>query len=162
MEHTQRISARLRLAGRGLAGLAVACLLAFAITYAITYAAAGSPPDNDNFATAITLASSPANGTTVEATTETSEPLSLAAAATPPTRGQTVWGRWVPPTGAASPFAATGTAASPTIGVFTGSAVNALSEVTSDADADPGTGFESRVFLAADAGTTYYIQVGVK
>src|SRR5262249_7403813 len=46
--------------------------------------------------------------------------------------------------------------------VFTGSAVNALSEVTSDADADPGTGFESRVFLAADAGTTYYIQVGVK
>jgi hypothetical protein len=158
MKNKQSIRARLRPAGRALAGLVVACVLAFAVTFS----AAGSPPDNDNFANAITLTAASTDATTDEATTETGEPgvaapLQFANVNT----SRTVWWKWTAPSTAKYTFAATSLVTDPTIGIFTGSSVNSLAELASSARADHDTGYESRVFLDATSGTDYYVQVGV-
>src|SRR5262245_21902332 len=134
----QRRSARWRPASRALAGLALAALLAFVVTYS----AAASPPANDRFANAITIVpdSGPSVGTTAEATTEAGEPLALNGGVT---TSQTVWWKWVATSTGTFTFAAPSSVASPTIAVYTGASVDALTLVTNDVDGDPATGFES-------------------
>src|SRR5262249_48875943 len=74
----------------------------------------------------------------------------------------TVWWKWVAPADGNYTFAADSSSSNPTIAIFTGASVDALTELISDADADPKTGFESRVFFAANGGAASYVQVGAR
>src|SRR3954464_9230321 len=119
--------------------------------------AVGAPPGNDNLASATTMtgASGSDSGTTVEATAEGGEDDTLLRAGV--TTTQTVWWKWTAPTTAQVTFGVASSTSTPTIAVWTGTA-HPLAEESSDADT--ARGLESRVFVNADAGTTYYIQVG--
>ncbi len=142
-----------------LAGFALVVCVAFVTVLS----ADGAPPTNDDWANAITIdgASGSSAGTTVEATVETLEPLYLNEAGAYTDR--TVWWTWQAPTSDTYWF---GTAPSgppnefTSIAVFTGSSIDTLTEVTSDILGGVGDFIEPRVFVNADAGTTYYIQVG--
>ncbi len=151
----QRICARLRLAARTLAGVALAVCIAFVGAVS----ANGAPPSNDNWASAISLlpaASGSTTGTNIEATTEVGEPLAVGSPTV--TTSQTVWWTWVAPSSDEFTFDTTGSDEFTTLAVYTGASLATLAPVTTDADAS--TGLETRVFFDAVADTTYYIQVG--
>src|SRR4051794_22308786 len=159
MTKQQRITARTRPVGRAAAAFAVALVFAFAVTYS----ASGLPPDNDNFANAITLTASSTNATTDEATTETGEPgVAAPLQSANVNTSRTVWWKWTAPSTAAYTFGVTSGVTDPTIAVFTGASLNALTEIASSSSADHDTGYESRVFIDATSGTDYYVQVGVQ
>jgi RTX calcium-binding nonapeptide repeat (4 copies) len=117
---------------------------------------AAAPPANDAFAGAQTLSGAlpmEVAGTNVEATKESGEPVHAGV-----TGGASVWYRWTPSVDA---FVAISTCRSDfdtLLGVYRGSAVDALTEVTSNDDGCSFT-FGSVVSLGVTAGTTYYIAV---
>ena len=114
--------------------------------------AAAAAPGNDAFPGAVmTDASGTTSGTTAEATPETGEPA---------LGGASVWYAWEAPSSATYGFCATpGTAwDSPDtlLGAYTGSAVDALTQVAFNDDG----GWDSHgsfLSIAASAGTTYYL-----
>jgi hypothetical protein len=136
-------------------GLGLLAVLAASLALAAT--AFASPPSNDNFANAVALpAGLPQQiaGTNVEATTEAGEPEPTVAPG-----GASVWYRWT----AAGPLRVTADTCTETnfdtvLAIYTGTAVNALTEVGANDDAC-GDGLQSRVSFEATAGTTYYIAV---
>ena len=75
------------------------------------------------------------------------------------TTHDTVWWKWVAPSDGRYQFDTTDTDVDTVLGVFTGSGVNALTEVTSNDDDNSGP-WQSRVLFTAVGGTTYYFQVG--
>ena len=112
--------------------------------------AAAAAPANDQFADAVLLAgaSGSANGTTVDATSETGEPSHYA-------NGRSVWYRWIAPAAGSVTFETCGSNGS-VLDVYTGSAVSGLTAVTSTANwCYPG----DRVSFTAAAGTEYRIAV---
>jgi CSLREA domain-containing protein len=112
-----------------------------------------SPPANDDFANATPISGTTGEttGTNVGATEQTGEPLNLFYADV--TTGKTVWWTWTAPESGTYTFdALTGSSFLPVIGIFTGSSVDALTEVDSSNI--------GRVTFTATGGTTYGIQIG--
>lgn len=126
----------------------------------------GSAPPNDDFADAMLIAG--ASGSTApidinQATVEVDEPTGSCLTFGPV--AQTVWFKWVAPSGDAVTF---NTADSrdacddlpdTTLTVWTGNALNALTQIACDDDSGPG--FTSTLTFTPSGGTTYYIQFGV-
>jgi hypothetical protein len=154
----------LRILGKGLAAFLTFALLATGAAFA--------QPANDNFANAFVISGTSvrATGTNVDATREPGEPTSVQdGAGREPTGNRSVWWRWVAPasgqvtvaTGRLTPASERSTFDTQ-LGVYTGNAVNALTEVASNEDAEPnnrlGAGLSELTFNAV-AGTTYHIMV---
>jgi hypothetical protein len=119
--------------------------------FAITGAAQGETPPNDNFANAIVLAgnSGTVSGTTVGATRETGEGNQGGL------NGRTVWYRWTPTTSGAVTFTLTSTAFAPFVNIFPGTVL---------ADLGPGNvggnhSSPSVATMQVTAGTIYHIAV---
>jgi hypothetical protein len=113
-----------------------------------------SGPVNDAFANAqvISGASGGLAGANSGATKETNEPDH----ATP--GGLSVWYRWTASRTADVSFDTGGSSFDTLLAVYTGSAVNGLTHVTSNDDAD-GFGLQSKVYFSAVSGTEYRIAV---
>ena len=128
-------------------------------TVSLTVHPASTPPANDNFATAWTLAGNVgvALGTVIGATGETGEPTHVSTDGT----ASSVWYRWTP---TASGIARVDTIGSPfdsVLAVYSGSALSALTKLGEDDDGgDPAGGGPSLVTFPVTAGTTYAIAVG--
>jgi hypothetical protein len=110
-------------------------------------------PINDNFASAITLTGTydSVAGTNIDATKEIGEPDLFNPG------GSSVWYKWTCPFSGNYLLTTAGSDFDTILGVFTGSALNALTCVGSDDDSGPG--LTSQFVLTASAGTTYYIMV---
>jgi len=119
--------------------------------------AAQAAPGNDAFAnaTVVSGASGTWSGTTSGATSETGEPITRF-----PT-SMTVWYRWTAPSAAPVTFDTYGSASDRnTLTVFTGSSVNALTQVVTNTLASGNTSTDfARVTFTPVAGTTYSIQI---
>lgn len=114
-------------------------------------------PLNDDFnrARVISGANGTATGDNVNASKETGE-----AAHAGNTGGASVWWQWTAPSSGPVTFDTVGSAAADTLlAVYTGSAVNATTQVAANDDITPGTDTKSRVTFTAVAGTTYRIAV---
>jgi hypothetical protein len=150
-------------------GKCLAALLAFAW---FATGAAFAQPANDNFVNAFVIsgANVRATGTNVGATKEPGEPASVQYGTGRMNTGdRSVWWRWTAPasgqvtiaTGRLSPATERSTFDTQ-LGVYTGNAVNALTEVASNEDAEPNNRFGaglSEVVFQAQQGTTYHIMV---
>lgn len=112
-----------------------------------------TPPSNDNFANAITLsgASGAVNGTSVGATREAGEP------GTPWGGDFSVWYSWTAVSTGTTRFDTCNNTQDPTLSIYTGNSVSALTVIAQDDDA--GAGLNPQIDVAATAGTTYRIRV---
>lgn len=110
-------------------------------------------PANDDFANtqALTGANTTVTGTNVGATKESGEPDHTGNAG-----GKSVWYRWTPQASGTATIDTAGSNFDTLLAVY-GGAVNSLSEVASNDDADGGV--QSKVSFTATAGTTYQIAV---
>ena len=123
----------------------------------VTQLGAASPPvtrpDNDLFANAITVTGPTGLATknTQHATIETGEPKPAGAGRA------SVWYRWVAPVSGTATIQTTGSDYDTVLGLYTGSAVDALTEVAANDDQVPGAVFTSKVITHVTAGTTYQI-----
>jgi kumamolisin len=112
-------------------------------------------PTNDAFADATVLSGTQGqvNGSNISATVEPSEPATVAGSPI----GASVWWVWQAPATATFTFSTAGSSFDTTEAIYTGNAVNALTEV--GANDDYGTGVTSSVTFNATQGATYYIQI---
>jgi hypothetical protein len=123
-------------------------------------ATAPPPPANDNFAAA-TVLSQPALPTTLtaatdSASTEPGEPVQFNCLGISATLANTVWYAFTPTTNATLVVDTVGSSFDTVAAVYTGGAVNALSQIACN---DNGTA-PARVVLPVTAGTSYRIQIG--
>jgi subtilisin len=118
-------------------------------------AAVLNPLANDNFATARELTGSATNGSNQGATKEPGEPNHAG-----DDGGKSVWYRWTPQTSGTTTIDTAGSSFDTLLGVYTGSAVDGLTEVASNDDEDRANNvLTSKVSFDATAGTTYRIAV---
>jgi len=112
-------------------------------------------PANDNFANAFAIsgASGSTNGSNVGATAEAGEPNLFGVAV-----GESVWYAWTAPADGAYTFTTAGSDFDSLLGIYTGSAVNALTLVNEGYDL-VSLGISQPVSFNASAGTAYYVQV---
>ena len=124
----------------------------------LNYQLVATAPVNDNFAGATTVLGSAgtATGSNVNATSEPGEPANTPESV--PTNS--VWFAWQAPSAGTMVLDTCGSGFDTTLGVYTGSAVNALTTVAANDD-DPLAicGHKSRVTFDAAAGQTYYYSV---
>ena len=115
-------------------------------------------PSYDNFASAsvITLNNDAAtvSGYNTNSGKETGEPNHAGNAG-----GRSVWWKWTALSSGTATVTTDGSAFNTTLGIYTGSAVSALTTIASNDDLQPGVAESSAVTFAAVAGTTYYIAV---
>jgi hypothetical protein len=115
-------------------------------------------PANDNFANAfeITLANNAAavTGYTTNATKQAGEPNHASNSG-----GHSVWWRWMAPVAGPVTLDTRGSYADTTLGVYTGSTVNALTLIASDDDIQDSVIQASELTFNAVAGTTYHIAI---
>jgi hypothetical protein len=113
----------------------------------------GPAPANDVFAAAGTLngRSGTINATSVGAGKETGEPNHAGNAG-----GRSIWYAWTAPATATVTFDTIGSGFDTLLAAYTGSAVNALTQVAANDDA---SGVQSRISFPAVAGTTYRIAI---
>ena len=111
-----------------------------------------NPPVNDDFATptVISGASGSAFGTNVSSTGEPGEPQH----ASIPDR--TVWYQWTAPESGSAVFNTRQSSFDTTLAVYTGGAINALTQLAAN---DDSSSLQSKVVLPVTAGTTYRIAV---
>jgi hypothetical protein len=133
-------------------------VFAAAIVPAVAFAAA---PSNDNFSAAaeIPAAGGTATSTNVDATAETGEPdhANSGFGAL-----HSVWFKWTAPADGPTTLDTCGSGFNTRLGVYTGTAVNALTEVASNDNASPsscGQPLFAATSFQATAGTTYRIAV---
>lgn len=109
---------------------------------------------NDNFesAAAVDLGAVPIRSTNLDCSRETGEPAHAGN-----TGGRSVWWTWTAPSAGETRITTTGSSFDTTLGIYTGSSLNALTGVASNDDA-PGS-LQSTVQFTAAAGTTYRIAV---
>jgi uncharacterized delta-60 repeat protein len=114
-----------------------------------------APPPNDNFAAAELLAETPGttSGNNTNATAEPGEPAHAGVTAT-----HSIWYKWTAPSDGLYSFTTAGSSIDTTLGVYTGSAVSALTEIASNDDTALYD-TSSRVVFRAAQGTQYYIAV---
>jgi hypothetical protein len=124
----------------------------------VTHVGGSSPtpvrPANDSFVDAVTAAGDNGNttGTSVNATTEPGEPVPAAHGAA------SVWYRWTPSVSGTATLTMAGSDFDTVLGVYVGSAVNALTPVAVNDDEDYGAGIvTSRLQTHVTGGTTYRI-----
>jgi Calx-beta domain-containing protein/uncharacterized protein DUF4214 len=121
-----------------------------------------NPPPNDNFANAqvIINCSGSVNGTNVGASRESGEINHLSTTNDPTGGGsRSIWYQWQAPSSGSVTFDTSGSPFDTVLGVYTGSAVNALTVIAQQDDVVPGTVRTSSVTFNAVAGTTYKIAV---
>lgn len=125
-------------------------------------------PANDAFANATVITLDPATktarvkGHNTNATKEPGEPSHANDGDRlnqPNPGGRSVWWRWTAPSNGNVTIETLGSYFDTLLGVYTGTAVNALTRVASSDDIDPGVIQASSVTFAATAGTTYRIAV---
>lgn len=116
-------------------------------------AEAGAAPANDDFASAQPLAGTSATttGTNVEATSEPGEPTHAGIEG-----GVSVWYVWTAPVSGRIRIQTCGSSFDTVLAVYTGSSVDALTEVAAN---DDSCETASSVTFEATAGTTYWIAV---
>ncbi|MBJ7452334.1 MAG: immunoglobulin domain-containing protein [Blastococcus sp.] len=121
----------------------------------LTVTATGGAPANDAFAAAqvITGNTGTLTGTNLGATKETGEPTQAGNAG-----GASIWYSWTPAANGNVTFDTAGSSFDTTLGISTGTAVNALTLRASNDDVSSGV-LTSRVTLTVTAGTTYRISV---
>jgi hypothetical protein len=122
-------------------------------------------PANDAFASAIDLlnpATSTAEGFNYGATGQTGEPRHASATGDPAgtdlTQWASVWWKWTAPAAGTVTMTTEGSTFDTVLAVYTGAAVNALTEVVSNDDASSTT-LTSTVRFNAASGTAYFIAV---
>ena len=125
----------------------------------ITDPGAVQRPANDNFANAqgLTGTNATATGTNVGATKEVGEPNHVANAG-----GKSVWYQWTAQANGTTTIDTAGSNFDTLLAVYTGSAVNGLTQVPGAANDDENNAngvITSKVSFAATAGTTYRIAV---
>src|SRR5215208_2106221 len=114
-------------------------------------------PPNDAFASSQTLtgANATATGTNVNATKEAGEPNHASNAG-----GKSVWYKWTPQASGTTTINTAGSNFDTLLAVYTGGAVNSLSQVEKNDDENNAGGvITSKLSFAATAGTTYRIAV---
>lgn len=111
------------------------------------------PPVNNNFASATVISGLSGTLTTsnVDATKESGEPNHAGNSG-----GTSIWFRWTAPSSVTMSVDTYGSDVDTLLGVYTGSSVAALSEITSN---DDSVGYQSRVVFSAESGTTYQIAI---
>jgi hypothetical protein len=118
-----------------------------------------APPANDNFADAVVLEGLPVStsGTNVDATKEAGEPSHAGVIG----GGSSVWWTWTAPSNGGVAIESCGSLYPTVVGVYTGDAVDALTEVASGKwqNAEEACGGGARVSFRAVAGQTYRIAV---
>ena len=118
-----------------------------------------TPPSNDNFADAWTLAGNEgrAQGSNVTATGQPGEPVHVV----PAGAGSSVWFRWTPTNSGLAQVDTIGSRFDSVLAVYTGSSLTALTPVCQDDDSGSAAGGgASLVTFPVVAGTTYAIAVG--
>jgi len=123
-----------------------------------------TPPANDNFASAqvINGCSGSVSGNNLGATKEAGEPNHLSSTGDPTGGGsKSVWYQWTAPSSGSATITTAGSGFDTVLGVYTGTAVNALTVVGQNDDnpADPTNDKTSVVTFNATAGTIYRIAV---
>lgn len=133
--------------------------LVFALAALLTFsgAALADPPGNDVFDAAITLVGEEGyiSGSNIDGTKETGEPAHAGNAG-----GSSVWFRWTASRTSRVAFETCGSELDTLLAVYTGNAVDTLTQVASSDDVDCGTA--SRVRFLASAGTEYRIAIDGK
>ena len=120
----------------------------------------GSVPANDAFASPVALKapSDSVAATNANCTRETGEPRIAGF-----TGGTSLWYQWTAPKSGRCQVAVTSADFDPLLAIYTGSAVNALTLVTSNDNATPAVANNSSLCtFNATAGTTYHISVDAK
>jgi hypothetical protein len=119
---------------------------------------APTPPLNDNFANAqvISGCSGSVNGSNVGATRESGEPNH-----SPDNNGgsRSVWFQWQAPVTGSINITTAGSGFDTVLGVYTGTAVGALTTIAKNDDVNPGVVVSSTVTFTAAAGTIYKIAI---
>lgn len=116
-----------------------------------------SPPANDSFASSVPLTGVNASvlGTNLSATQQAGEPNAANVSG-----GHSVWWTWRAPANGTVVISTMGSDYDTTLGVYTGSAVNALARIAANDDESTLLGIlTSRVSWTTSAGTTYRILV---
>ena len=110
------------------------------------------PPVNDNFTASTVISGFPigVTGSNVGATAQANEPSN---------DGRTVWFSWTAPTTALVSIDTSGSNFDTILSVYTGNAVNTLSLIASNDDANATIDLTSEVSFAAISGTVYRISV---
>ncbi len=114
-------------------------------------------PANDDFANNILVPGLPYSASlpTFTATRQNGEPSPTCS----PDIGRTVWYRYIPTTSSLVGFDTVGSDFDSSIAIYTGN-WGSLTEVACNDDITLGTLIQSKIVLSANAGVTYYIQVG--
>ena len=139
----------------GMDGIAMRVVYAFSGTpWLEAYLASQPKPSNDDFddATTISGESGGVTGTNIGAGIEEDEPLASYADS-----AATVWWRWTAPKSGSFVFDTHGSNFDTTLGIYTGSAIDALDIVDENDDDIDAT---SAVIFNAVSGTTYRVAVG--
>ena len=128
-----------------------------AVDAARAFIAAPTAPTNNNFASAATIANIAAEtwGSTSGATREAGEPAPFSAA------GPSIWWKWTPSVSGQATLSTMGSNFDTVLGVYTGTAVNALTQVAISDNTSAATR-SSAVSFQATAGVTYRIYVAGK
>src|SRR5215468_2668870 len=121
------------------------------VNWSLAGSSGGSSNDAFAAAAALTGRSGRVTATSVAATKESGEPNH---AGNP--GGRSIWYRWTAPATATVTFDTIGSGFDTLLAAYTGSAVNALTQVASNDDA---SGVQSRISFPAVAGTTYRIAI---
>jgi hypothetical protein len=130
-------------------------VLSFLLWMGLRLPLEAAPPANDAFANATALgATVPVNtsGTNVDATLETGEPLPVSTAVA------SVWWKWTAPATASFQVDTDTSSPDTALGVYTGTAVAALTTIASN-DNISTSDTDSRVIFNGTSGTTYAIQI---
>ncbi|MEZ6068023.1 MAG: choice-of-anchor D domain-containing protein [Planctomycetaceae bacterium] len=122
--------------------------------FSITASVVADSTGNDSFANRVSLSGVPAtaSGSNVGSTKQTGEPNHGGNSG-----GASVWWSWTAPSNQVVSINTFGSGFDTTLGVYTGSSVNALSLVAGNDDSGDGT--QSQVVFSAVAGVTYQIAV---
>lgn len=113
-------------------------------------------PANDNFASAINMTGSgwTTTGTDVDSTAQSGEPfISINGG----TDGKTVWWKWTAPANGLFRISSAGSSVDTIMGVYTGTALGALTTIGTDASS--GFGATGALVFKAVSGTTYYFML---
>jgi hypothetical protein len=122
-----------------------------------TVVPAPTPPPNDNFAAATAVTTLPTNFNldSTAATSETGEPSPSCA-----TISHTVWYNLTLGATTQVTISTKGSRVDTVLGVYTGNALNGLTQVTCNDDINGAANRQSQVTFTATGGTTYRVQVG--
>jgi hypothetical protein len=122
------------------------------------YGAPGGVPVNDNFANAspLTVSGSSAQvvGATIAGTAQGGEPRHDGE-----TPSHSIWWRWTASSSATVTLSTMGSNFDTVVGVYTGTAINALTSIASNDDEESGVVRTSKLSFNPVPGTTYYIAV---